>query len=136
MDEVRAAYDEVYVYSTRRPGFLLQHIIDAFAVQSATVGSKRIGVIFGLIGLCLHVEKNFSGTQVQKVHTQLGRNKREWPSIDFPKDRGAITVLNVLKAPEGTERDLAIHHWCRSVWLAFAANRDIIVELLREYQVM
>jgi hypothetical protein len=136
MDHLRAAYDEVYVYSMGRPGFLLQHVVDAFAVQNASVESKRIGVVFGLIGLYLHVEKNFSGTQVQKAHMQLGRIKRKWPSILFPEDRGAITVLNVLKTPEGSERDLAIHDWCRSVWLAFAANRDRIIALLRDYRIV
>lgn len=136
MDDLHAGYDEVYVYSMGRPGFLLQHVVDAFAVQNATVESKRIGIVFGLVGLYLHVEKNFSGTQVQKAHMQLGRNKREWPSILLPEDRGAITVLDVLKTPEGDERDLAIHEWCRSVWLAFKANRGVIVELLLDYRIV
>lgn len=133
MDDLRAAFDEVYLYSMGRPGFLLQHVVDAFAVQNATSESKPIAVVFGLVGLYLFIEKNFSGTQVQKMHMQLGRNRREWPAILFPEDRGAVTVLDVLQTPEGNKRDLAVHQWCRSVWLAFSANRGIIVELLRNY---
>ena len=30
---------------------------------------------------------------------------------------------------------MAIDHWCRSVWIAFAGNRQTIVALLREYQI-
>src|SRR5207245_9270566 len=79
MDTTRAAYDEVYVYTMGRPGFILQHVVDAFAVQTATDGSKPIAVVFGLVGLYLHVEKQFSGRQVQEAHIKLGRRKREWP---------------------------------------------------------
>jgi hypothetical protein len=136
MDDLQAGYDELYVYSMGRPGFILQHVVDAFAVQTATGVSKPIGVVFGLIGLYLHVERKFSGSQVQKVHMELGRKKREWPSIVLPEDRGATTVPDVLAAPERTERDLAIDGWCRSVWLAFAGNRGTIIELLRDYYII
>jgi hypothetical protein len=42
MDTTRAAYDEVYVYTMGRPGFILQHVVDAFAVQTATDDSRPI----------------------------------------------------------------------------------------------
>jgi hypothetical protein len=135
MDTVRAAYDEVYVYSMGRPGFILQPVVDAFAVQTSNNESKPISVVFGLVGLYLHIEKQFSGRQVQKVHMQLGRVKREWPPIHPPEDRGAITVADVLAASAGPERDLAIENWCSSVWSAFTANRQTIIALLREYQI-
>ena len=88
MDKLRAAYDEVYVYTMGRPGFILQHIVDSFAVQTASADTKPIGVVFGLVGLYLHVEKQFSGWQVQKVHLALGRRKREWPRVNLPENRG------------------------------------------------
>ena len=132
---MRAEYDELYVYSMGRPGFVLQHVVDTFVVQTANHDTKPIGVVFGLVGLYLHVEKQFSGRQVQAVHMQLGRRKRGWPDISLPADRGAMTVVDVLAAPAGPERDLAIETWCRSVWTALAGNRQTIVALLREYQI-
>jgi Family of unknown function (DUF5946) len=135
MDSVRAAYDEVYVYTMGRPGFVLQHVVDAFAVQTASHESKPIGVVFGLVGLYLHIEKQFSGRQVQRVHMELGRRKREWPRVLVPEDRGGMTVADVLAASAGPERDRAIDNWCRSVWTAFGANRQTIFGLLREYQI-
>jgi len=132
MESMRDAYDEVYVYTMGRPGFILQHVVDAFAAQTAEAGSKPIGVVFGLVGLYLHVEKNFSGRQVQEAHVLLARQKREWPRIDLPADRGSMTVLDVLSAPAGTERDSAIDDWCRSVWAAFSANRERIAGLLKK----
>jgi hypothetical protein len=133
MDTMRAAYDEVYVYTMGRPGFILQHVVDTFAVQTADEATKPIAVVFGLVGLYLHVEKQFSGRQVQEVHRKLGRAKREWPRIHLPEARGSMTVADVLAAPAGPERDNAIDDWCRSVWTAFAVNRETIVALLRAH---
>jgi Family of unknown function (DUF5946) len=135
MDSMRAAYEEVYVYTMGRPGFILQHVVDAFAAQTANDESKPIGVVFGLVGLYLHVEKQFSGRQVQRVHMELGRRKREWPRVLVPEDRGSMTVADVLAASAGPERDLAIDNWCRSAWTAFGANRQTIIDLLREYPI-
>jgi hypothetical protein len=135
MDSVRAAYDEVYAYTIGRPGFILQHVVDAFAVQTANDESKPIGVVFGLVGLYLHVEKQFSGRQVQRVHMELGRRKREWPRLQVPEDRGSMTVADVLAASTGPKRDMAINNWCRSVWNAFSINRQTIISLLQEYHI-
>jgi hypothetical protein len=136
MDSMRAAYDEVYAYTMGRPGFILQHVVDAFAVQTANDESKPIGVVFGLVGLYLHVEKQFSGRQVQRVHMELGRRKKEWPRVHVPENRGSVTVADVLAAPAGLERDKAINNWCQSVWTAFSANRQTIISLLRDYQII
>lgn len=132
---MRAAYDEVYLYTMGRPGFILQHVVDAFAVQRVNDDSKPIGLVFGLVGLYLHVEKQFSGREVQRVHMELGRRKRGWPRVYVPEDRGSMTVADVLAASAGPERDAAIDNWCRSVWTAFGANREAIIALLREYQI-
>jgi hypothetical protein len=135
MDTVRAAYDEVYVYTMGRPRFILQHVVDAFAAQTASEDSKPIGVVFALVGLYLHVEKNFDGRRVQQTHKHLGDRKREWPIVHLPKDRGRMTAGDVLAAPAGAERDQAIDDWCQSVWTAFSSNRQMIIALLREYQI-
>jgi len=130
---MRAAYDEVYAYTMGRAGFILQHVVDAFAVQTATAATKPIAVVFGLAGLYLHLERQFSGHQVQKMHMVMGRKKREWPKIELPDARGSMTAADVLSSPAGPERDAAIDDWCRSVWTAFGANRETIGALLREY---
>lgn len=133
---MRAAYDEVYVYTMGRPGFTLQHVVDAFAVQTADRNTKPLPVVFGLVGLYLHIEKNFSGRQVQEVHMKIGKKKREWPKVSLPLDRGSMTVVDVLVQPAGPARDQAIDNWCQSVWASFAANRQTIVALLQEYQII
>jgi hypothetical protein len=135
MDAMREVYDEVYTYTMGRPGFMLQHVVDAQAAQTANEETKPMGVIFALVGLYLHVERQFSGGEVQKVHMRMGRQKRRWPAIALPQCRGSMTAADVLAAPEGRERDHAIDEWCRSVWTAFRESRQTIVDLLREYQI-
>ncbi len=132
---MRAAYGEVYAYTMGRPGFILQHVVEAFAVQTANDDSRPIGVVFGLVGPYLHVERQYSGRQVQKAHMELGDRKREWPSVYLPEDRGTMAVADVLGASAGPGRDMGIDDWCRSVWTAFGGNRQTIIALLREYQI-
>lgn len=135
MDTVRAAYDELYVYTMGRPRFILQHVVDAFAAQIADEDSKPIGVVFALVGLYLHVEKQSDGRQVQRVHMHLGRRKRDWPIVNLPGNRGRMTASDVLAAPAGAERDKAIDDWCQCVWAAFSGNRPMVIALLREHQI-
>ena len=59
---MRLGYDEVYVYTMGRPGFILQHVVDAYGAQTASSDSKPIRIVFALIGLYLHVEKHLEGT--------------------------------------------------------------------------
>ena len=90
---------------------------------------------FALVGLFLQVEHGFSGREVQRVHMELARKKRDWPRVKLPADRGAITAVEVLRAAEGAERDRAIHEWCAAIWSAFVANREQVVALLAEHRI-
>src|SRR5436190_20144236 len=100
MDAMRDAYDELYAYTMGRPGFNLQHVVDAFAAQTASDRTKPIGLIFALIGLYLRVERHFSGSEVQKVHMRLAHQKRSWPTVVLHPDRGSMTAADVLAVPE------------------------------------
>jgi hypothetical protein len=115
-----------------RPGFILQHVVDAYAAQTATPDAKPMGLVFALVGLYLHVERGFSGNQVQRVHMQLAKARRQYPQVPLPTSRGAITPVDVLAIPAGAERDAAIDRWCGSVWEAFRESRQTIVSFLRD----
>jgi hypothetical protein len=119
-----------YTLQLRDPGFLHQHVVDAFAAQSADETSKTIGVAFALIGLYLHVDKGFTGRQVQRVHMQLARRRRKWPRLELPGARGRLTVADVMAAPAGAERDAKIEEWCAAVWDSCSGCREQVVELL------
>jgi len=120
----RDAYDELasYTLSHGDRAFIHQHVVDAFAAQHATPSTKPIALAFALIGLYLHVERGFTGRQVQRAHMTLAKRSRDWPTFALPDERGALTALDVMAAPAGVERDRAIDAWCAAVW---AAYRDV-----------
>ena len=126
-------HDELVFYTLAHPSpsFIHQHVVDADAVQRADENAKPIGIVFGLIGLYLHVEKNFTGRQVQKAHMQLGRRRKQWFRPELPENRGAIFIADVLAAAPGPQRDAMIHNWCVSVWEACKAVRPHIAELAK-----
>jgi hypothetical protein len=133
--EVYDAYNELCCYTLAHgdPSFIHQHVVDAFFAQRADAQSKPIGVTMALVGLYLHVEKQFSGRQVQRAHMQLARRKRPWPAFAVPDERGSMTAIDVMAAPAGPERDRAIHAWCVSVWKSFDGNRQTIADFLRQH---
>jgi hypothetical protein len=136
MSEAEDAYHELYAYTMGRPGFILQHVVDAHMAQRLDVNSKPMGGIFALAGLYLHLEKGFTGVQVQQAHKILGERKRDWPVIPLPERRGRLTPADVLAVLAGAERDAAIDQWCQSVWAEFQSSRDVIVRLLQEYKII
>jgi hypothetical protein len=132
------AYNELcyYTLAHRDPSFLHQHVVDAFAGQHADEQTTPMKLTFALVGLYLHVEKQFSGKQVQRVHRALAQHKRPWPSFALPDDRGSLTAADVLAILAGPARDEAIDAWCAAVWEAFRDCRQAVAALLRERQII
>ena len=132
MNPEEQAYHEICAYTLTHGGsdFIHQHVVDAWAAQHANAASKPIAVFFALVGLFLHVERGFTGREVQRVHMELGARPEPWPAGPLPILRGATTARDVLAAPEGAERDAMIHGWARDVWNAYAQSREHVVELL------
>ena len=132
------AYDELQCYTLGHggPEFIHQHVVDAWAAQHADEQTKAIGLAFALVGLYLHVERGFSGQQVQRVHMKLGRCKRNWPSFPLPRERGSVTATQVMSAPAGPDRDRAIHSWCASVWEAFRDSHRAVADLLHRHGIL
>jgi hypothetical protein len=128
------AYNELcgYTLTHTDPSFIHQHVVDAFAAQNANEQTKPIKLTFALIGLYLHVEKQFSGKEVQRAHQFLARRKKSWPHSPFPHDQGSVTAEDVIAVPAGTKRDKAIHNWCVAVWAEFRESHRAVRELLDE----
>lgn len=124
-------YHELSFYTLAHKGknFVHQHIVDAYAAQTADTDTKPITIFFSLAGLYLFVEKGFTGRQVQDAHLQMAQKPKEYPKIILPEHRGKITVKNVLDAPAGADRDAMILEWCISVWTAFSDQHEKVIFL-------
>lgn len=128
------AYEAIcyYTLSLGDVDFIHQHVVDAFAAQTAAEGGKPIGLTFALVGLFLHVEHGFSGREVQRAHMKLATARREWPRFPLPEHRGDITAIDVEQASAGAERDRMIDLWTSSVWNAFRHERAVVEKLLKD----
>lgn len=131
------AYDELALYTLSHgdPSFIHQYIVDTYMAQNASQTirekTKPIAITFALVGLYLHLEKNYSGREVQLAHMKMAKNKKEWPKFDIPKERGNITVFNVLETKEGRERDEMINKWSASVWQSWAKSHKKVEDLVK-----
>ena len=120
-----------YTLSHGSAEFIHQNIVDAYAAQNADENTKPVKVTFALIGLYLLIEKGYTGRQVQLAHIALAKKRKDWPHFDLPKDRGELTVRDVLDVPAGAERDQKILEWCKNVWEAYTSEHRKVVELVR-----
>lgn len=129
------ALNELSFYTLSHPDptyFIHQLCVDAFHAQNADANTKPIQLVFALLGLHLFLERGYSGREVQLAHMKLARNKKSWPLISLPVQRGTITVFSVLRSESGQEKDRMIKDWCTSVWSAYHESHTIIVTLANE----
>lgn len=128
-------FNQLAFYTLAHPGpeFIHQLVVDAYAAQNANETSKPIAIVFSLVGLYLHLEKGFTGKQVQRAHMQLAKWPNTWARPPLPTDRGTIHIQDVLAADPGPDRDAMIERWCASVWECWQPSRSQIVEVARKY---
>lgn len=121
----KEAFDELCADTLTRgdAAFIHQHVVDAFAAQTADETTKPIKLTFALVGLQLCCERQFDGRKVQRAHMWLARVRRAWPRLPLPCDRGALTVTEA--------RDAAIHTWAASVWEAYRTQEPAAAETIR-----
>jgi len=127
-------YHELMAYTLAHssPAFIHQHVVDAHCAQYADATTKPIALTFALAGLYLHLERQFTGREVQRAHMRMAQHRRQWLKLPLPKHRGELTVTDVMAAPPGSERDAAVERWCTSVWNAWGHVHPHIEQLLTE----
>jgi hypothetical protein len=113
-----------YTLAHGDPAFIHQHVVDAYGAQHVRDSASTIGAAFALAGLCLAVERRFTGRQVQKMHIVMAKASKQWPRFEPPKDLGPLTVAEVITVEAGPPRDEAIMRWCASVWAAWSTEHD------------
>jgi hypothetical protein len=117
-----------YTLSLGDKQFIHQHLVDAYSAQMATNTTKPITILFALAGLYLMVEKGYTGKQVQLAHIQMAKRYTTPVNIALPKERGSLTISDVLAIAPGKDRDAMIVQWCVSVWAAYKQVHPIIIE--------
>lgn len=128
-------YNQLAFYTLAHPdpSFIHQLVVDAYTAQNADDSTKPIAVVFALIGLYLHLDKGYTGKQVQRAHMQLASRSRDWPKLPLPTERGDIRIEQVLAAEPGPARNAVIERWCAAVWNAWLASRPAITSIARQH---
>jgi hypothetical protein len=115
------------------PEFIHQHAVDAYAAQHAGGTTRNITVAFGLIGLCLALERGFTGMEIQRAHMRIAKLRNVWPRLDPPPKPASITVMDVLAVPDGPEKDAMIRRWMAAVRESRADHHQWIRETVDEF---
>ena len=129
-------YEELLSYTLSRNDrdFIHQFAVDAYTAQHSGEVTRNIATAFALIGLYFSAEKGYTGKQVQRVHTALAKNRVKWESSTPHNMTGTFTVLDVLTAEPGEERDKMIIKWAESVWRSWQSIHDRIKYLASKYK--
>lgn len=131
----RSTHEELQCYTLTLGDrtFIHQHVVDAWTAQRAEPGGKPIGLAFALAGLHLHLDRGFTGREVQRAHMAMARATKEWPCFPIPEDRGTVTAIDVMRAAPGPDRVRAIDSWCASVWAAFHESHQAVAEVVERH---
>ncbi|MEL6535151.1 MAG: DUF5946 family protein [Bacteroidota bacterium] len=120
-------FDELSYYTFAHPDanyFIHQLVVDAQTAQTADNSTKKIGLVFAVVGLYLLNEKGYTGRKIQQAHAHLSQHKEALPEISLPTKRGDITIEDVLASTE--DRDEQIKAWSASVWQAYEESWEVI----------
>jgi len=124
-------YGELCAYTVTQGNieFIHQLAVDAYGAQHAGENVRPITVAFALIGLYFACERGYSGRQVQHMHMLLAQRSKTWPRFVPPPQAGAVTVLDVVRARPGEERDAMLWRWGQSVWDAWGQKHERVKSL-------
>ena len=120
-----------FTLSNNTKEFIHQYVVDAYGAQHAGLPAKNIRVAFSLIGLCLAVEHNYTGRQVQLVHMKIP--KQIWPDLSPPALPAKITIWNVITATSDQEKFTVINEWTKSVWHSWSTYHEYIRNICMPY---
>jgi hypothetical protein len=112
--------------------FMHQLVVDTYAAQHAGKYVKPVAIAFGLVGLYLVNEKNYTGKQVQLIHMALAKKSKVWPSFSVPKRKPWLTVKDVVESPNDKKQEM-IKKWSKSVWEVWKPEQEKVEALLRQY---
>ena len=128
-------YNDLAFYTLAHPdpAFIHQLVVDAYTAQNADDTTKPMALVFALIGLYLHLEKDYTGRMILRAHMQLANRSKTWPRLPIPSGRGSVTIEHVLAAEPGPARDAMIGCWCDSVWQSWLPSRSAIIDIAQKY---
>lgn len=80
-----------------------------------------------LISLCLVLERGYDAARATQILDQAVRRfKGQFAWLEPPASRGALTVLDVVRAGDAEEHQRRVRRWAESVWEAWFPHHAAI----------
>lgn len=125
-----AAYGAVLAreYSDRAYAKFHRLSVDAYAVQhpGSPCSESIQSVAVHLCRLCLILEGGASIERANDAMLAVHKVERQFRWLEPPRQRGELTVVDVLAAQTPDEHARQVERWARSVWEAWAIHHETI----------
>jgi len=122
-----------FTLSLADPDFPHQVVVDTYAAQHCGPGVNPITTAFAVVGLYLHLERGYTGRQIQLAHMFLGRTRRQWPRFHPPAVKATVTVRDVLQSISKDSYRGPIERWANAVWQTWQPQRWRVVGLVKTH---
>jgi hypothetical protein len=124
------AYGEVLAREYGNPRLFAVHrlSVDSYAVQHPGGDSRQAIQSVGvhLVRLCLFLERGLSPEEANAAMLRAGKGKAEMFRLPRPASLGAVTVADVLAAPDDEAHTTAVRRWARSAWESWAEHHQTV----------
>jgi hypothetical protein len=106
-----------------------QLTLDVYAAQHAGPKQTDRAVARHLVGLHLVLERDVEAGAVPQHLERLARKIPVWPRFEAPREKAAMTVLDVANARSPREHAAIVRRWARTVWGGWSTHHAAIGEL-------
>lgn len=125
-----------------------QLTVDAYGAQHPDPDGTGLRLAYSLVGLCLALERGWTGVAVRDLHGRMGRRQPWWPAFHRPappdpaaRPKGRRAPAAEASAPEATVAGVvlagarsgsveghaeAVQAWARAVWACWSPEHAAI----------
>jgi len=112
-------------------GQVHQLTVDTYAVQHAGGAHPDKSVCIHLVGLYLVLETGMAPIDVPPRLQRLAR-RRQWPHLDPPPERAALTIRDVMLGESPQEHAQRARAWAAQVWRAWSVHHEVARALAKD----
>lgn len=124
------AYGQVLAREYENPRLFVVHrlSVDSYAVQHPGGDSRQAIQSVGvhLARLCLFLERGLTPAAANAAMLRIGATKARMFKLPRPASLGALTVADVLAAPDEEAHLERVRRWAECAWQAWASHHDTV----------
>lgn len=126
-------FDEVLAFEYSDPSCGAVHLfsVDCYALQHSEAHRPYSNAFHLLrLGWFFERDKNPKLGKTDLEFKRYAKNLRDFPYLAPPKDRGGITVADIVGCKNPEAHEAAVRQWAQSVWQAWRAHHGWVRQKL------